>query len=79
MGYYRLYFLDAFHGRIDRFIQFELESDETAIDFAQEWQGSLTLELCNGARVVKHWDPVAPSLNRRRPDTAALGSRGSPR
>ena len=26
MGYYRLYFLDAFHGRIDRFIQFELES-----------------------------------------------------
>jgi hypothetical protein len=59
MGYYRLYFLDAFHGRIDRFIQFELESDETAIDFAQEWRGSLTLELYNGARVVKHWDPVA--------------------
>ena len=59
MGYYRLYFLDAFHGRIDRFIQFELESDEIAIDFAQEWQGSLTLELCNGARIVKHWDPVA--------------------
>lgn len=59
MAYYRLYFMDAFNGRIDRFIQFEVENDETAIDFAGEWQGSLTLELCNGARRVKHWDPLA--------------------
>ena len=59
MAYYRLYFTDAFHGRIDRFIQFEVETDETAIDFAREWQGSLSLELCNGVRLVKHWDPLA--------------------
>lgn len=58
MAYYRLYFMDAFHGRIDRFMQFEVENDEAAIDFAQEWQGPLTLELCNGVRSVKHWDPL---------------------
>ena len=57
MAYYRLYFMDAFHGRIDRFMQFEVENDEAAIAFAQEWRGPLTLELCNGLRPVKHWDP----------------------
>lgn len=59
MAYYRLYFMDAFHGRIDRFVQFEVENDETAIDFAKDWQGNLSLELCNGVRHVKHWDPLA--------------------
>ena len=58
MAYYRLYFMDAFHGRLDRFMQFEVASDEAAVDFAKEWQGDLTLELCNGARSVKHWDPL---------------------
>ena len=43
MAYYRLYFMDAFNGRIDRFIQFEVENDETAIDFAGEWQGAALL------------------------------------
>ena len=59
MAYYRLYFLDAFNGRIDRFIQFEVDSDEAAIDFAKEWQGPLTLDLCNGVRRVKHWYPLS--------------------
>lgn len=58
MAYYRLYFMDAFNGRIDRFIQFEVDNDEAAINFAQEWQGSLTLDLCNGVRPVKHWGPL---------------------
>lgn len=61
MAYYRLYFVEAFNGRIDRFIQFEVDNDAAAIDFAGEWQGPLTLDLCNGARHVKHWDPLAPN------------------
>ena len=59
MAYYRLYFIDAFHGRIERFIQFEVADDKAAINFAEEWQGALTLDLCNGVRCVKHWDPLA--------------------
>ena len=58
MAYYRLYFTDAFNGRLDRFIQFEVENDEAAIEFAKEWQGALTIDLCNGVRPVKHWDPL---------------------
>jgi hypothetical protein len=58
MACYRLYFIEGFNGRIDRFIQFEVDSDEAAIDFAKEWQGPLTLDLCNGVRQVKHWDPL---------------------
>lgn len=61
MACYRLYFMDAFHGRIDRFIQFDVESDQAAIDFAGEWQGSLTLDLVSGTRPVKHWDPLSPA------------------
>ena len=58
MAYYRLYFLDGFSGRIDRFLQFEVENDDAAISFAEEWQGPLTMELSNGVRRVKHWDPL---------------------
>lgn len=58
MAYYRLYFIDGFKGRIDRFIQFEVDTDEAAIQFAQEYQGHLTLDLCNGVRQVKHWIPL---------------------
>ena len=58
MACYRLYFIEAFYGRIDRFIQFEVDDDEAAIDFAKDWQGPLTLDLCNGVRPVKHWDPA---------------------
>ena len=64
MAYYRLYFMDPFDGRIDRFIQFEVDNDEAAINFAQEWQGPLTMDLCNGVRSVKHWLPV-PSAPER--------------
>lgn len=64
MAYYRLYLMHPFDGRIDRFIQFEVETDEAAISFAQDWEGPLTMDLCHGVRCVKHWAPLPASHHR---------------
>lgn len=54
MAYYRLYFMDAFHGHIERFEDFDAGDDVEAISLARPKQGTLALELwCSERKVAR--------------------------
>jgi hypothetical protein len=55
MLYYRLYFFDRFSGHIDHFREFEAESDEAAVAFAEDWVDGRPMELWNRDRRLKRW------------------------
>ena len=81
VSYYRLYFMDAFTGHIERFEDFEAERDEEAVGRALDSEGVRPLELWNENRKVARIEPVSLSsqlLERRRklaPSTAAKAAR----
>lgn len=56
MAYYRLYFLDRFSGHIEHFSDFQAESDDAAVAYAEESLGIRPMELWCQHRKVRHWD-----------------------
>ncbi len=69
MSYYRLYFMDAFNGHIERFEDFAAATDEDAVGIALDSEGLRALELWNEDRKVARIEPVSLSsqlLERRR-------------
>lgn len=61
MAYYRLYFLDQFSGHIDHFSDFQAETDDAAIAYAEEALGVRPLELWCQRPKVKRWDGLRVS------------------
>lgn len=61
MRYYRLYFMNAGTGHIDRFAEFEAPTDEAAEGLAAEHEGEQPLELWCLNRKVRRFEP-APAL-----------------
>ena len=69
MLYYRLYFMSTLAGRIERFHEFEADTDEAAVAFALERQGMLAIELWQQSRKVARVESLNPGsqmLARRR-------------
>ena len=69
MSYYRLYFMNTFHGHIERFDEFECVNDQEAIAVAESKRGPLALELwCSQRKVarVEAIDLASQLLARRR-------------
>jgi hypothetical protein len=62
MAYYRLHLMDARERHIIEFREFEADDDERAIDAAENWSTSGSMELWDRARLVKQWLPSEPSL-----------------
>ena len=60
VAYYRLYFMDGFTGHIEHFREFEAESDEAAVAYAEDALGNRPMELWCQHRKVMHWDGVQP-------------------
>ena len=58
MSYYRLYFMDGFHGHIERFEDFDADDDREAISATKPRRGALALELWCGARKVARFDAL---------------------
>lgn len=74
MGYYRLYFMDNFHGHIERFEELECVDDQEAIAVAEAKRGPLALELwCSQRKVarVEAIDLASQLLARRRESNAS--------
>ena len=64
MAYYRLYFLDGFTGHIEHFREFQAESDDAAIAYAEDALGRNPMELWCEHRKVMYWagrQPEPPS------------------
>lgn len=64
MFYYRLYFMNARNGHIDRFAEFEAPDHEAAIALAAEHEGAQPLELWCQHTKVRRFEPVAAPLAR---------------
>ena len=60
MAYYRLYFMDGFTGHIEHFREFDAESDEAAVAYAEDALGSRPMELWCQHRNGMHWDGIQP-------------------
>jgi hypothetical protein len=60
VAYYRLYYLDRLSGHVDHFREFEAESDEAAIAYADDTRGLTPMELWNGERKIKDWEAFPP-------------------
>ena len=59
MLYYRLYFMHAHTGHIERFAEFEAPDHASAIELAREHEGSMPLELWQGHDKVRRFEAVA--------------------
>ena len=57
MARYRLYFMHARSGHIERFEEFDAADDTSAIERAQGQGGAAPLELWSGARKVYRLEP----------------------
>ena len=54
MSDYRLYFMEAFSGHIERFEEFDAADDVAAVVLAETRQGPLSLELwCSHRKVAR--------------------------
>jgi hypothetical protein len=60
VAYYRLYYLDGLSGHVDHFREFEAESDEAAIAYADDTRGLTPMELWSGERKIKDWEAFPP-------------------
>lgn len=58
MLYYRLYFMNASKGHIQRFAEFAAVDDAAAAALGGEYEGGHALELWCQQRKVKRFDPV---------------------
>jgi len=56
MPVYRLYFMNRFNGHIDRFFEFEAESDLEALQTVQTASGVQPMELWSGERKVGRFE-----------------------
>jgi hypothetical protein len=55
VSYYRLYFMNSVIGRIQRFAELEVTTDEEAIEVAQRHRGECALELCCRVQFHSRW------------------------
>ena len=60
MGSYRLHYLDGSTADIVHVREFEAESDETAIAYAEEVRSLTSMELWAGPRKLKTWAAFPP-------------------
>jgi hypothetical protein len=61
---YRLHYLDGFRGEAVSIREFQAETDETAIAYADEVRSLTAMELWQGDRRVKQWDAFPPIADR---------------
>ena len=59
MSYYRLYFMDAFSGHIQRFEEFDADDDRAAVALAESHKGPRALELWCSHRKVARLEAVS--------------------
>jgi len=58
VSYYRLYFMDAFSGHIQKVRELEAEDDPDAIRIANHWRESDPMELWCGDRKIHRWPAI---------------------
>jgi hypothetical protein len=73
--YYRLYFLNAVSGHIERFEEYDASDDAAAIEIAERRWGAVPLELWSGGRKVRHF--ALPVSFKPRPMVPLGGEHGS--
>jgi hypothetical protein len=61
MAVYQLRYFDAFGGGIVRAREFQAESDEAAVAYADDARGLAPMELWEGDRRIKQWDAFPPT------------------
>jgi hypothetical protein len=74
VAYYRLYFLNAVSGHIDRFEEYDVDDDAAAIERAERRCGAVPLELWSGGRKVRHF--ALPANFKPRPAAPRGGEHG---
>jgi hypothetical protein len=62
VGHYRLQYLSGSSGDLVHVREFEAESDEAAIGYADEVRSLSYMELWEGQRRLKTWDAVPPMV-----------------
>lgn len=60
MAYYRLYFMDAYSGHIEKVREIDADDDAAAIALAEESRALCPMELWRGRNRIKRWESVPP-------------------